>query len=134
MGVNKCFGVLLFGLFLSLPLLGQDTAQAGLNSGDILSQSIDELLSLEIELTSLNASILKLKNELMTSQDELSLLKASLFAYQSRVEQLLKRSKELLKICEGYKKSSAFNFTVWAVGIPAALVGGLAIGYYIGGR
>ncbi len=125
---------LLLALFLASPCLGQDTPQAGSNPGDMLNQSINDLMSLETELTSLNELILKLNNELATSQGELSLLKASLSAYQNRADQLLKRSKELLRICADFKTSSTFNQTVWMVGIPVAIIGGLAAGYYLGGR
>jgi septal ring factor EnvC (AmiA/AmiB activator) len=131
---TKWLGRLLLALCFCSPLLAQDTVPTGSNPGDMLSQSISDLMTLQSEMESLNESILKLNNELATSQGELSLLKASLFAYQSRADQLLKRSKELLRICADFKKSSDFNRLVWWVGIPVALVGGLTIGYYAWGR
>jgi len=116
------FGVCLFlwssVLAFSLP----DGSDVNTSQSDLLTDSIDNLLTVEIELQNLNAQVERLKSLLTASQGDSTQLRELLTKYQARVEQLSKRYAELLKICGNLKNS--LTVTSWA--IPAAFALGIA--------
>jgi peptidoglycan hydrolase CwlO-like protein len=103
-------------------------------ASEILTDSIESLQEVESELLSLSEQVSKLTSLLADSQTDSTALRASLTKYRERVEQLSKRYVGLLKICDGFKKSSEANRLAWQIGVPAALAVGIIGGLLLGGQ